>query len=533
MDTTAQSKPSEPSPPRGYRALALLLAAIVFLSGASVMIYQFMVVRILTRDFGGALDVWAAVIAVCLAGISLGYYLGGRVADRYNSWSALGLALLLGGVTGCLIEPLALGAGGYLRGVQFALNWHPYAAAFASSFIPNLALGTILPQAIKLHTRQLEKLGSSAGRIAAMSEIGSIFGVVLTAQVLVRYVGVQNALYGTAITLMAAGLLLIGARRLFPALAALALLAAPGVSQAQNNIVFQDYSAYHHIIVEDTNTHRLLRFNRDIQSTMLLRNPYAGGFEYTDFFHIPMVFNPTIDRVLFIGLGGGTGPKDFLQYYPNVQIETAEIDPMVVNVARRYFYLPDHERHRIVQQDGRTHLSRSGEKYGAIVMDAYASGGPYGAYLPYHLATQEFFELCWDRLENGGALVFNAIGSHGGMNAHVIRDVNATLNHVFPAVYVFQAGTSINTVFVAIKVDYSELDDDGLVDGAVWPDGPWMNHRLSGGQLRNLVEQLRDDGFLRKPNMEQRAAQFSRAHRMGAQGNILTDDYAPVDVGRR
>ena len=383
----------------------LLLGLCVFVSGASIMVLQFIVVRILTRDFGGALEVWAAVISVCLAGISLGYYLGGYLADRYQSWRILGLMLVLGGSSGASVEILANLAGQQLLQVDFAINWHPYFAALFSSFLPNLMLGTILPQVIKLGTHELARVGKSVGRIAAMSEVGSIFGVILTAQVLIVYIGVRESLYATAFVLVIFGLVLIVAGnrlRLCTVMAILVTFVIPNQAQAQ--IVFEKYSSYHHIIVEDISSHRLLRFNRDIQSTMSLQNPYAGGFEYTDFFHVPMVLNPSINRVLFVGLGGGTGPKDFLAYYPEMQVDVVEIDPMVINVAKEFFAVPDHPRLSIYEQDGRNFMRRSSNRYGAIIVDAYASGGPYGAYLPYHLATKEFFETAASQQRPGRAV---------------------------------------------------------------------------------------------------------------------------------
>ncbi len=514
-----------------YKAL---LGFCVFVSGASIMVLQFIVVRILTRDFGGSLEVWAAVISVCLAGISLGYYLGGYLADRFQSWRMLGFMLVLGGTSGACVEMLANVAGQQLLQVDFALTWHPYFAALFSSFLPNLMLGTILPQAIKLGTHELARVGKSVGRIAALSEVGSIFGVILTAQVLIVYLGVRESLYATAFVLILFGIVLISAgNRLRLCTTMSMLFIAFGSYQAQAQIVFEKYSSYHHIIVEDISPHRLLRFNRDIQSTMSLEIPYAGGFEYTDFFHVPLVLHPTMDRVLFVGLGGGTGPKDFLAYYPEMQVDVVEIDPMVINVAKEFFAVPEHPRLSIYEQDGRNFLRRSSNRYGAIIVDAYASGGPYGAYLPYHLATKEFFEAAASQLITGGAVVFNAIGNHGGMNADVIRDVHTTMRSVFHAVYVFQAQTSINTVFVAVKIDVNDIDEDGLVGGKHWPEGPWLSHLATGDQLRTMVNQLAQSGHMNKPHMVTRVNQFSRAHTRGVVGTILTDNQSQADRARR
>ncbi len=509
-------------------AAAGVLGFTVFVCGGSVMVYQFLVVRILQRFFGSGLDAWAAVIAVCLAGISIGYFVGGRIADRFNSWRVLGLLILAAGVLGSLLEVLAMWAGDALLQIDAALSWHPYIAAFIACFLPNIALGTVLPQAIRLQARQLEHVGATAGRIAAMSEVGSIAGVVMTAQLFIPEIGVRQTLYGMAAVLVVLGAALIAAGRKL-AMAGLAVVLFAGAAGADAQILFQDYSAYHHIVVEDQGRERILRFDQFIQSKMSLDNPYEGGWEYKEYFHVPMILNPTIGRALFVGLGGGTGPKDFLRDYPHVEVEAVEIDPMVVDVAREYFHLPDHRRLNVVVQDGRAFLRRNRQPYGTIAVDAYASGGPYGAYIPYHLATKEFFELCKENLTPGGALTFNAVGQYGGLNASSIRDINATIRSVFDVVYVFQAGTSWNTVFVAMKTEDVERDPE-----REWPNGPWLDqHPLNGQQLRQLTEALLEHDFLSIDSLPRRVAQFSRAHRFHGGGDILTDDHAPVDTGGR
>ena len=507
---------------------AVALGFTVFVCGGSVMVFQFLVVRILARYFGSGLDAWAAVISVCLAGISIGYFVGGKIADRYQSWRVLGLLILTAGVLGSLLEYLAVWAGETLLQIDAALAWHPYIAAFIACFLPNITLGTVLPQAIRLQARQLEHVGATAGRIAAMSEVGSIAGVVMTAQLFIPELGVLQTLYGLAAVLAVLGVTLMAAgRKLAMAGVAVAVLMAAPAAEAE--VLFQEYSAYHHIVVEDQGRERILRFDQFVQSKMSLDNPFEGGWEYKEYFHVPMILNPTIDRALFVGLGGGTGPKDFLRDYPHVEVDAVEIDPMVVDVAREYFYLPDHPRLNVEVQDGRAFLRRNSRPYGTIAVDAYASGGPSGAYIPYHLATQEFFELCKENLTPGGALTFNAVGQYGGLNDSSIRDINTTIRSVFDVVYVFQAGTSWNTVFVAMKTEGVARHPE-----REWPNGPWLEqHPLNGRQLRQLTEGLLENGFLSIDSLPRRVAQFSRAHRLHGGGDILTDDHAPVDTQRR
>lgn len=511
---------------------AAALGFCVLFSGAAVMIYEFIAVRILARFFGSSLDVWASVIAVLLAGLSVGYAIGGLLADKYGTVRPIGVVLVLAGATGIFMEQIAVSIGDKLLDVDRALAWHPYIAAALASFVPILALGAVLPQAIRLRAEHTRRLGAAAGWISALSTLGSILGVLLTVHFLLPRVGVREALYGTSALLVLTGLAVLGVslKRVAPVFLLFCLLQ----SSAGGQIIYDEYSAYHHILVEDVTGSRLLRFDNAVQSMMSLEDTYAGGFEYTDFFHVPVLFDPTITSVLFIGLGGGTGPKAFLRDYPDMRVEVAEIDPVVVQIARDYFGVPVDPRLRIVARDGRVHLRRSSAGFGAIIVDAYASG-PYGSYLPYHLVTQEFFQLAWQKLANGGSLVYNVVGAYQGESDDMVRGVYSTLSTTFQAVYAFGARSSVNTVFVAQKIEPEKLRANGTRDGHGWPQDPWLRHPLSAEELQGLAHSLSASGFLTAPGFDQRVTQFSGVQNTPPSAPVYTDNYAPVDIaaGRR
>ena len=514
--------PVEPSAPRLYDRIASLGA--VTIAGAAVMIYEFIAVRILQRYFGGQIDVWASEIAVCMAGLALGYTFGGHLGDRYRSPRGMGLGVLLAGLPVARVRPAAEAAGDRRFDVYAGLAWHPLIAASISSFLPFLALGTILPQGIRLYAPNFAAVGTTAGNIVALSTLGSIAGVLATGMYLLTHFGVSETLYVTSGVLVFTGIVIAIPRS--RGLAVLAIfLGTPASADAQ--VIFEDYSAYHHILVEDARGTRILWFNNDQETLMSISNPYAGGFEYADFFHVPMLFDPTIKRVLFVGLGGGTGPKSFLAMYPDVRIEVVEIDPMVVRVARKYFAVPKDPRLRIATADGRNYLRRARGAYGAIMLDAYASG-PRGGYIPYHLATQEFFQLASNKLVNGGCLVYNVITTPNFGSA--LSDIRATLLTVFPFVYAFRDGTSQNTVLVAMKIDYSTLKNDGTRDGLAWPDDPWLRHYLTVPDMQALAAELVRLGRPVLPGLGTRVSQTARIR---GGGRLLVDNFAPTDTGPR
>ncbi len=499
-----------------------------FGAGAAVMVYEFMAVRFLQPHFGGSLDVWAAETAVCLAGLSVGYALGGVLADRAGSALPIGAALLLAGTLGFFIEPLAQVAGRCSLETETGLRWHPLAAAGLCTFLPLVALGTVAPQIVRLETVDMRHVGRSAGWVTAIGTAGSIAGVLVTVMLLMPSWGAIAITRTAAVSLSILGCagIAISLRRGRVVVAVVVSLLCARTSGAQ--VLYEVYSAYHHIRVADEGDTRILYFDQDQQSLMSIQDPNVGGFEYADFFHVPMLFDPNMKRALFIGLGGGTGPKAFVNNYPEMRVDVFEIDPEVVEVAREYFQLPRSERLRVQVGDGRVLLQRGAGRYGAVMMDAYGTG-PYGSYLPYHLATAEFFGIAWNKLENGGCLVYNAVGVHEGLNANVIRDLLPTLESVFQQVYVFQAQTSLNTVFVAQKIDVDALKD-GLRDGKPWPEGAWLTHPLSPAGFTELVLQMPETYRSKLPGFETRVTQFSRAYGSRRIGTILTDDFAPVDL---
>ena len=215
-------------------------------------------------------------------------------------------------------------------------------------------------------------------------------------------------------------------------------------------VVFQTFSAYHHILVVDEGGIRTLKFNNSMETKMSLANPLQGHFEYTEYFHMPWLWNTNLQRVLMIGLGGGSTQRSYQHYYPNVMVETVELDPVVVVVARKYFGVQETPTHKIHQNDGRVFLRRTTNTYDAIIMDAYTTTR-YGSSIPPHLTTKEFFTLANQRLSTNGVLAYNLIGQLSGWRADIVGSLYRTMKEIFPHVYLFPAKQSQNIVLVATR----------------------------------------------------------------------------------
>ena len=275
----------------------------------------------------------------------------------------------------------------------------------------------------------------------------------------------------------------------------------------QAGVVFQGDSAYHHIQVIDNNGVRTLSFNGSQETRMSLRNPLQGHFIYTEFFHVPWIWNNNIKNVLMMGLGGGSTQRAYQHYYPQVNIDTVELDPVVIAVAGKYFGVKPTDKHKIIRSDGRMHLRRTRKKYDVILMDAYTANR-YGSFIPYSLATKEFFQLAHGRLTDNGVVAYNVIGTTHGWRADILGSIYRTMNSVFPKVYLFPAPDSKNVVLIATKSPQTYT-----ITAA----------RQRASQLINSKRvQLRF--FATRVN-----AMRIGAPPTAARSPVLTDNYAPVD----
>ncbi|MGC8742286.1 MAG: spermidine synthase [Verrucomicrobiia bacterium] len=271
-------------------------------------------------------------------------------------------------------------------------------------------------------------------------------------------------------------------------------------------IVFEATSRYHNIRVVDEAGLRFLSFDGSTETRMSLVNPLAGHFEYTEYFHLVWLWNDKLTNVLMVGLGGASAQKQFRYYYPELMIETVEIDPAVVNVAEKFFYFKKGQKQVVHINDGRYFLNRTTNLYGAIIMDAYHSGR-YGSYVPYHLTTKEFFQIALSRLTTNGVIAYNVIGTINGFQSDIVAAVYRTMKSVFPQVYLFPARESMNVVLIGTR----------------------SNIKTTKESLRAKANLLLRQKAVNFPMLIQRVEAFCPPPANFDQAQLLTDDYAPVD----
>lgn len=510
-----------------------VVALIVFTGGFIVMVLEIIGVRFLQTNFGTSFSVWVSQIGVVLIALMVGYYVGGAMADRWPRPRVLSVLLVPAGLMLLFIPDYA----GWLIGKIISrhpidqpipLIWQkldPVLGSAAVFMVPCISLAALPPFMIRLITQSLSQVGRSSGSIIAASTLGSIVGVFVSGFILFemrvsntfRAMGVLTLLLGLACPWVES---LLKASRKDPgfkgapqpakARLVMALVCFSVIQFAQSSsaaVVFEVSSPYHHIRVVDEGQLRTLCFDDALESRISLQEPLQGHFEYTEYFQMPWLWNTQIVSVLMIGLGGGSTQRAFEHYYPEVHVETVEIDPVVVQVAREYFRFKDNQRQKVWIEDGRVFLRRNPARHDLILLDAYVQGR-YGSSIPQHLATKEFFELVRDRLTTNGIVAYNVIGSMQGWHADIVGAIYRTLKTVFPQVYAFPARSSLNVVLVATRAPV----------------------RADPNALRQRMAMMIQSGRITLPSFRERFESFRAQAPLTAMSSpLLTDDYAPVE----
>ena len=429
----------------------------VLVAGVTSMGLEILAGRMIAPEYGSSIYTWGSIIGVFLAALSFGYYQGGKRAARDAKvselttlllWSAAYVAFLLFAST-ILLRVSAV--------VPVPARFSPLVPVTLMFAPPVYLLGFISPYAAELSTK--ENTGEASGRVYALGTAGSIVGAFGTTFFLIPAFSIEviGLLFGgllvvTATRLAWPDLTMRGALRI--ALVAVVLVgsvAGPslGVS-VSGQVVYQTQTAYQELQVVDRGDIRTLYLDGQPHSALDRAAPDRHVFTNTRYFHLPLLMTEDVDRVLFIGGGGFTGPRIFAETY-DVQVDAVEIDPQVVSVAKEYFQVEPRENLDIYTMDGRQFLQETDETYDIIILDAYKKDK-----VPFQLTTQEFFALTASRLDEDGVLLANIISAPSGSGSEFFRAEYKTLETVYPQVYAFKtSGGSFvqNIEVVATKQD--------------------------------------------------------------------------------
>lgn len=416
---------------------------LVACTGACILIVEVLAVRILTPYFGNTIYTFSSVLTVVLAALSVGYFTGGRLIDRFPTFRTFFLATLLAGLSVLFLHLLVTIL---LPFIGFRLNpiIGPLILSALLFGIPCIFLGLLSPMAVRLQkdlsTR--EGIGGTAGDIFCFSTIGSIIGSLLAGFVLIPTFGITQILITIGVALVALGLLgLFLSRKAASApwllgIGILLALVTSGEIVARTpgkGVLLLHEGFYEQIAVIDSEWKgrpvRFLRQDRNLSSAKFLDAPITDlVFDYTKYFAVQKILKPHIERALFLGAGAYTLPRLLLQEQPSAEIHVAEIEPALLKIARTYFDLPSDPHLQTHTSDARRFLHETVESYDLIYDDAYASGFT----VPPHLLTEEFFQLAKSKLSPDGIFIGNFFGNLTETAPSFVMSAMHTFRSVFP-----------------------------------------------------------------------------------------------------
>lgn len=407
------------------------LKTAVIISGAAVLALEILGTRLLGPFYGVSLFLWSVLITTTLLALSIGYAVGGRMADMYPSYGRLHAVL---GIAGgwiafipwirhpilALIEPLGLRPAVLI-------------ASFVLFFPPLTLLGMISPYAIKLKAANLTQLGRTAGNLYSLSTFASVVSALAMGSFLIPYVGVSRLvlIVGLLLIILAAIGYSVGKKTkvitlLLPSLvvSVVGIGRPPGESAAPAaGLLTVQESQYGELRVIDAKDARHLVIDGSLHG-LVDRGSFVSNFPYASLMELPCYFHSKPGKMLLIGLGAGSLAKYYTKN--NWTIDAVEIDQEVVNLAHQYFGLQPSEA-TIFTMDGREFLNTSRERYDVILLDAFGSSS-----IPFHLVTREVFQLMKSHLEPRGILAINV--ETLGWHDIVVRSLAATLHTSFDRV---------------------------------------------------------------------------------------------------
>lgn len=487
-----------------------LLPATVFITGACLLIVEVAAVRLLSPYFGNTIYTFSSVITVVLGALSVGYMLGGRLADArpavalfYGLIGLSGLSLFFFITVAQWLLPLF--------GYQLPLQTGPLLVALCLFTLPSVLLGMLSPFAIVLQKRgsPSKGVGNTAGTLFFWSTLGSIGGSLSAGFFFVPFVGVHTTLLTVSVVLLLLGLSgIILSRRLsaawlllgIPIIATSMLFTAPPLQA----VIFDEDGTYERIRVLDSlfqdKPARLLLLDRSLSSGIDAR---SGGliFPYSHYFRLVELRDQPPRHTLVLGAGSYTIPQALLTTYAEATVDVVDIEPKLWSVAKQYFGVKEDVRLQPHTGDARRWLLDNDTKYDLIFSDVYSSLFS----LPPHLSTQEFFLLAKRRQTENGLFIANIIGSLSRKDPSLLQAMLQTLRSVWPnsAVFITTNQHSLlpqNIVFVGIN-------------------GPLALEPCAPHLLRRS-----------EPPFAELCQNFLNPERFpGNSGLLITDEYAPVE----
>jgi tetratricopeptide (TPR) repeat protein len=511
---------------RGFLSIAVP-SGTVFLSSFCIMVLELVAARLIARHLGSSLYTWTAVIGVVLAGITIGNYLGGRIADKFRARKALAVLFALASAA-CVITVVANNlVGGWVWLWRFSWPMRVFSHVSLVFLLPSVLLGTISPVVAKMALDQGLPTGRTVGDIYAWGAAGSIVGTFVTGYYLIAAMGTVAIIWtvGGVLLLLAVcywvslWVLYIWAA-IFIALMALGLVpagwakdAGAGMALREKTdpaIIYEDESQYCYIAVKQISKdpdRRAFMQDKLKHSDIIMGDILDLQYSYSQ---IQAAITQRLSRdkdklsVLVIGGGGYVFPRYVEHVWPGSRVDVVEIDPGVTEAAIKAFGLERDSTVHTYTMDARNYINqlleqaRKGEQ--AVQYDFIFEDALNDYSVPYQLTTKEFNDKIARILTDRGVYMIELIDIYDS-GLFVGAFIN-TLERTFDYVYVIAENEphSARMTFVVIAAR-QEIDLEGLVQ-----EKP----------VRSLDLWILSDAEI-------------DALRQKARGVVLTDDYAPVE----
>jgi predicted membrane-bound spermidine synthase len=453
---------------------------IVFISSFCVMVIELIAARILAPYIGVSLYTWTSIIGVILAGIALGNFLGGKLADKYPHPSLLSIVFLVGSLATIAILPMVkwVALASWLGGLPMILRFM-FKTAFIF-FLPAIILSMVSPLVIRLTLSDVGKTGGTVGTIYAVSTAGSILGTFMTGFYLILWFGTRSIVW------MVAGILVLiavvswfawkvpfrwkaSAVNLTTWIIFVAVIFG-GITLFQFKDKWQQNytseSNYYAINVSTEDTPNGLRkslvLDHLVHSFIYPGEPTRLEYDYektfTEIAKYVMREYPA-PHILHLGGGGYSFSRYMAILYPESINEVVEIDPEVTRVAYSELGLPLDINIKTYNQDARLFLMqrKSSEKYDIVAGDVFNDLST-----PYHLTTLEFDRLVKDNMTADGIYMINLIDDF--QTGQYLPSFVLTLKQVFRHVILLGPSGSwdnlgLSTYVIAASDRQIDLDD--------------------------------------------------------------------------
>lgn len=498
-----------------------LFLATAFFAGFSIMAIEMTSIRQMAPFFSTDMFVWANVIGMVMIFLAAGYFFGGKLADKYTSPRLLFFILLGVSAYIALIPYIANPIMQFSRSSFSNMSSGEMLGTMQTTIVlyalPFAALGGVSPFIIRLIMSNVDNSGKTAGKVYAISTIGSIFGTFVPVFLLIPNIGVKDTFLVVSAILCVLSLIGLGTLKFAPSvILPIALLFVPisPIKAAQRGkLICERESMYNYISVEETKLedgatpYRVLFLNEGF-ATHSLWSP--NGIHMINFFTC-MALGPllrpvdntekSIGRVLMVGLCGGTSANIIHKTYNTDGIDGVEIDGEIIDVAKKYMGL-DESIVNIYVQDARYFVNRTDKKYSLVVIDAYQL-----PYIPFHLCTEEFFGELKNIMTEDGVVVMN-VGRIGDDHRLVDR-ISATVAKHFNYIYNMEVPLEVKMGFLRAG--------NTIVFATNVPDAH-MNYRAN---MRKM-----NDNWMRGVLAE---SCYPHLKRVNPDALPLTDDLAPVE----